>query len=107
LWARVVVRSEVRTTIARTRRSSRSQLGSIKWAGGFVFVGEVMAQAIVGLKEIEDGRWLIYLGQMQLVVLHERSRTITSTGSSELQTSLTHVLGQPSVQEAQLTRGAI
>ncbi len=80
--------------------------GSIKWAGGFVFVGEAMAHEVVGMEQIQDGRWLVHLGPMRLGVLHERSRTITPIEGDEAQTSVTHVPGQPSVPEARRTRGA-
>lgn len=50
--------------------------GSMKWAGGFVFVGEAMAGEVVGLKTASDGHWHVHLGPLRLGVLHERSRTV-------------------------------
>jgi transposase InsO family protein len=70
--------------------------GSIKWTGGFVFVGEAMAHEIIGLEQIDDGRWHVYLGPMRLGVLHERSRTVTPIGEDEDQPSVTHVPGHAS-----------
>src|SRR4026208_376462 len=80
---------------ARRRRRD----GSIKWTGGFVFVGEAMAHEIVGLEQIDDGRWHVHLGPMRLGVLHERSRTITPIGEDEAQPSVTHVPGHSSAHQ--------
>lgn len=57
--------------VRRVRRD-----GSIKWAGGFVFVGQAIAHELVGLEAVEDGFWHLHLGPMRLGVLHERSRTV-------------------------------
>lgn len=70
--------------------------GSIKWTGGFVFVGEAMAHEIVGLEPIDDGRWHVYLGPMRLGMLHERSRTVTPIAGDDDQPSVTHVPGHAS-----------
>ena len=50
--------------------------GTMKWAGGCVFVGEAMAHETVGVEPVDDGRWIVHLGPMRLGVLHERSRTV-------------------------------
>ena len=50
--------------------------GSMKWAGGYAFVGEAMAGETIGLKDSDDGHWHVHLGPMRLGVLHERSRTV-------------------------------
>ena len=50
--------------------------GSIKWAGGYVFVGEAMRGERVGVKAVADGIWHVHLGPMRLGALHERSRTV-------------------------------
>ena len=50
--------------------------GTIKWAGGYVFVGEALANEIVGVEPRDEGRWHIHLGAMKLGLLHERTRTV-------------------------------
>jgi hypothetical protein len=50
--------------------------GSIKWGGGYVFVGEAMAKEVVGLTADGDGTWRLQLGPLVLGILHERSRTV-------------------------------
>jgi len=57
--------------IRRVRRD-----GSMKWGGGFVFVGEALAGEQVGVEDVDDGHWHVHLGPMRLGVLHERSRTV-------------------------------
>jgi transposase InsO family protein len=61
--------------VRRVRRD-----GSMKWAGGYVFVGEALAGELVGLKPDEQDRWRVQLGPMSLGVLHERSRTVMPVG---------------------------
>lgn len=55
--------------------------GTIKWQGGFVFVGEALAHEIVGMQACDEGRWQVLLGPMKLGVLHERSRTVLPIGA--------------------------
>jgi transposase InsO family protein len=50
--------------------------GSMKWAGGCVFLGEALAGERVGLEAVDDGHWHVHLGPMRLGVLHERARTV-------------------------------
>ena len=50
--------------------------GTMKWSGGYVFVGEAMAHETVGVEPVDNGRWQVHLGPMRLGVLHERSRTV-------------------------------
>jgi transposase InsO family protein len=50
--------------------------GSMKWAGGYVFVGEAMRGERVAMKAVADGVWHMHLGRMRLGALHERSRTV-------------------------------
>jgi len=50
--------------------------GSMKWGGGFIFVGEAMSGELVGIEPLVDGHWKIHLGPMPLGVLHERLRTV-------------------------------
>jgi transposase InsO family protein len=57
--------------IRRVRRD-----GSMKWDGGFIFVGEAMAGEVIGVEPKDDGHWRVHLGVLPLGVLHQRSRTI-------------------------------
>lgn len=50
--------------------------GAIKWARGYVFVGEAMAGEMVGLEPVEDDHWDVHLGPSRLGVLSDRLRTI-------------------------------
>ena len=70
--------------------------GMIKWAGGYLFIGEAMAHEIVGMKRVDDDRWYVHLGSMRLGVLHERSRTVVPLAEDEIQPSVTHVPGHAS-----------
>jgi putative transposase len=56
--------------------------GTMKWAGGYVFVGEAMAGELVGLEAEVDGHWYVHLGAMRLGVLHERARTVLPLAQS-------------------------
>ena len=66
--------------------------GSIKWAGGKVFLGEAFAGEVVGITAVDDGRWHVHLGPLRLGVLHERSRTVVP-----LESGVTHVPGHGAV----------
>jgi len=57
--------------VRRVRRD-----GTMKWGGGFIFVGEAMAGELVGVERKDEAHWHVHLGVMPLGVLHERSRTI-------------------------------
>jgi hypothetical protein len=57
--------------VRRVRRD-----GSMKWGGGFVFIGEAMAGEIVGVEIVDEERCHVHLGPMRLGVLHERTRTV-------------------------------
>jgi transposase InsO family protein len=57
--------------VRRVRRD-----GSMKWDGGFVFIGEALAGELIGVEEVDDGHRHIHLGPMRVGVLHERSRTV-------------------------------
>ncbi len=57
--------------VRRVRRD-----GSMKWDGGYVFVGEAMTRERIGVQAVDDGVWHVHLGPLRLGVLHERSRTI-------------------------------
>jgi putative transposase len=50
--------------------------GSIRWAGKYVFVGQAMYSESIGLRQVEEDLWHVYLGPMRLGVLHGRSKTI-------------------------------
>ncbi len=62
---------EAEAEVRRVRRD-----GSIKWAGGYVFVGEAMTGERIGLRLVDDEIRHLYLGPMRLGALHERSRTV-------------------------------
>ena len=82
--------SEVR----RVRRD-----GSIKWASGYVFVGEAMAGERIALEQADDDQWFVYLGPMQLGVLHGRTRTVMPAPIEANSTSVTDVPGHASGQD--------
>ena len=65
--------------------------GSIKWAGGFVFVGEAFRHEHVGIEAVEEGIRHVRLGSAVLGVLHERSRTVVPIPKDLA--SVTHVPG--------------
>lgn len=50
--------------------------GTMKWAGGYVFVGEALAHETVGVEALHGGHWALHLGPMRLGILHERSSTV-------------------------------
>ena len=50
--------------------------GSVKWNGGYVFIGEAFADEIIGVEPVDETHWHVHLGPMRLGVLHERSRTV-------------------------------
>ncbi len=70
--------------------------GTIKWTGGYVFIGEAMAHEMIGLEPIDDGCWYVHLGPMKLGVLHERSRTVVPLADELDQPGVTHVPGHRS-----------
>ena len=57
--------------VRRVRRN-----GMIKWHGNFIFLGEAMADELVGVQTREDGHCQVHLGPMPIGVIHERSRTV-------------------------------
>jgi len=57
--------------------------GTMKWSGGYVFVGEAMAGELVGLEPVDDGHWYVQLGVVRLGVLHERMRTVLPVSGDE------------------------
>ena len=67
--------------------------GSMKWAGGYVFVGEAMAGEMVAATAVDDDLWHVFLGPMRLGSLHERSRTIVPIGAERDPGGVTHVPG--------------
>ncbi len=50
--------------------------GTMKWAGGYVFIGDALVGESIGLEHVDDDVWIVHLGCMQLGVLHERSRVV-------------------------------
>lgn len=75
--------------------------GSIKWAGGFVFVGEAFRHEHVGIETVDDGIRHVKLGSVVLGVLHERSRTVVPL--REKLTSVTHVPGHDGSADSRAT----
>ena len=75
-----------------TRRVRRD--GSMKWTGGYVFVGEAMAGEMVAATAVDDDLWHVFLGPMCLGVLHDRSRTIVPLAGQHDSEGVTHVPGQ-------------
>lgn len=74
--------------VRRVRRD-----GSMKWAGGYVFVGEAMRGEQIGIHAVDDGRWHVHLGQVRLGILHERSRTVVPLAEDLTTACVTHVPG--------------
>ena len=58
--------------------------GSMKWAGGYLFVGEAFVDETVGVENRDDGRSYVHLGPMMLGVIHERSRTVLPVAGAGL-----------------------
>lgn len=50
--------------------------GQIKWQGRRLFVSEVFIGQWLGLEEIDDGLWSLYLGPLLLGRYHERDREL-------------------------------
>ena len=63
--------------VRRVRRD-----GSVKWASGYVFIGEAMAGELVGLKPGDGEWWNVHLGPMHVGVLHSRTRTVMPVGAA-------------------------
>ncbi len=63
--------------VRRVRRD-----GSVKWASGYVFIGEAMAGELVGRKATEGERCDIDLGPMHVGVLYTRTRTVMPVGAA-------------------------
>ena len=68
--------------------------GSIKWDGGYVFVGEAFRGERVALREAGEEVFHVFLGPRLLGALHTRSRTIAPI--REVPDGVTHVPGQAS-----------
>jgi transposase InsO family protein len=68
--------------------------GSMKWDNGYVFVGEAFRGERVGLKQVDDEAYHVFLGPRRLGSLHTRSRTIVPI--NEDRGGVTHVPGQSS-----------
>jgi transposase InsO family protein len=50
--------------------------GSIRWAGGFFFVGEAFRGELLGVEIVGDDRAILHLGDMPLATLHVAARTV-------------------------------
>lgn len=74
--------------VRRVRRD-----GAVKWAGGMLFVSEVMAGELVGLRRNEADRWEAYLGPVRLGVVHERSGRVVTLAEDVEPVRVTHVPG--------------
>lgn len=53
-----------------------SDNGGIKWNRQWVNVSQVLGGEYIGLEEIDDGEWNVYLGRMKLGRFHERLNRI-------------------------------
>lgn len=58
--------------------------GSMKWAGGYLFIGEAFVDETVGVESRDDGRSYVHLGPMTLGVIHDRSRTVLPLADTEM-----------------------
>jgi len=67
--------------------------GTMKWAGGRVFVGEAMTREMIGVEAIDEGLYHVHLGPKKLGSLHERSGTIVPWAGEPKAESVTHVPG--------------
>ncbi len=56
------------------RRVSRN--GGIRWHKQWVNVSQTLGEEVVGLTEIDDGEWDLYLGPLRLGRLHERTMQV-------------------------------
>ena len=65
--------------------------GAIRWSDGYVFIGEAMSREYVGLRQVGDGAWHVYLGPLRLGALHERSKTVVPVEDHD--GGVTHVPG--------------
>lgn len=68
--------------------------GSIKWGGGYVFVGEAFRGERVALKEVGEEVHHVFLGPRLIGALHTRSRTIAPIQGG--QEGVTYVPGHES-----------
>jgi putative transposase len=53
-----------------------SRNGGIRWSGDWVNVSHVLGEEYVGLEEVGDGIWDVYLGPLRLGQMDERTRKI-------------------------------
>lgn len=56
--------------------------GHIKWRGHRVKIGRAIAGESVGLEEVSDGIWHVYLGELALGTFHEHSRHVIPSPST-------------------------
>lgn len=67
--------------VVRTVRSN----GQMKWAGGLVYVSEVLCGEPVGLLPLDDGLYEIYYAHVRLGYLDERTMRATNTRPAQTQ----------------------
>jgi len=67
----------------RIRCSLRSVNGGVHWHKDWVNVSIVCAREYVGLEEIDDGIWNVYIGPLKLGRLHERHMRIEETSMAD------------------------
>ncbi|MBA3893191.1 MAG: hypothetical protein H0X69_05785 [Gemmatimonadales bacterium] len=53
-----------------------SRNGGIRWHKQWVNVSQTLGEEVVGLTEIDDGEWDLYLGPLRLGRLHERTMQV-------------------------------
>jgi hypothetical protein len=74
--------------VRRVRRD-----GSMKWAGGMVFVGQAIAGELVGVEAVDDDLWHVHLGLVRLGALHRGGRTVVPLQDDLDLPGVTHVPG--------------
>ena len=57
--------------------------GEIKWRSRRLYLGAVLGYEHVGLKEVSDGYWLVFLCQVPLAVLDDRRRRVHDLESAK------------------------
>ena len=55
--------------------------GEIKWRGGTLFLSDVLVGEPVGIRQIEDGKWLVRFAQVKLAIIDETTDKLTRLGA--------------------------
>lgn len=50
--------------------------GEIKWRGSLLYVSEVLGGELIGLEEVDEAQWAVYLGQVLIARFDERERKL-------------------------------